>query len=195
LSLVSLPTVLPKDKLQCLWTSAVLLYNSASLTSYYTRGFNCAEFLNSVPQYDKDTFIKIQVTGGTVQYLSRFFTLVPPVITDVKDTGNISITSASAGDTITITGDYFGQSSPSVWMEYKIAGKPEVKKLVLKVLTPLEYSSGKNVAAMSCMNVDTGESKIRVLIPATLPVGIIKENNNIVIENKQGIATYPFDLN
>ncbi len=196
LSLVTTPSAdLPLENLECLWKSPVLLYDTKSLKTYYKSGFNCADFLTLAPQYDEDTFIKIQVTGGTVQYLSRFFSLVPPDITDVKDAGNVSITSASAGDIITVEGDYFGQKAPSVWMEYKVAGNAEVKKLVLKVQTPLEYPDSKTVAGMSCMDIDSGASKIKVLIPLTLPTGIIKENNNIVIENKQGLATYPFDLN
>jgi len=196
LSLITAPsTLVPTENLQCLWTKAVLLYNKKSIKNYYKSGYNCSDLLGFLPQYGKDAYVKIQVTGSTVQYLNRLFTLVPPDITDVKDENEAgSISSAEAGDIITIIGDFFGEKAPKIWMEYKVTDKPEVKMLKLKALKPFEYTSGKGKAAASCMDIDTGASKIKVQIPDSLPKGLIKGDNNIVIDNKQGLATFTFDL-
>jgi hypothetical protein len=200
LTLLTAPTVLsPKETLDCVWPTAVLLYDKKKLTSSYASGFYCADFLGLYPQYDKNTFIVLQTATGSAQYLSRFFTLVPPEITAVKDAVGAVIPppeSASAGDIITINGLYFGKKAPTAWMEYKVSGKPGVSKLLLKVLTPLAYPDEKNVAGKSCMNLDDGVSEIKLLIPTKLPAGIIKGVglNNLVIDNGQGLATFPFSL-
>ncbi|MEI6423680.1 MAG: immunoglobulin domain-containing protein [Lentisphaerota bacterium] len=198
LTLLTSPTILsPKDTLSCVWPTAVLLYDKTKLTSSYASGFYCADFLGLYPQYDKDTFIVIQTAAGAAQYLSRFFTLTPPEITDVMDkdgAGAVSISSAGVSDKIFVLGNFFGKKAPTAWLEYKISGKPGVSKLLLKVIPPLAYPDEKNVPAKSCMSLDSGESKIQVQIPATLPAGIIKGNNNIVIDNGQGLATFAFRL-
>ncbi|MCX6983479.1 MAG: hypothetical protein NT118_01835 [Lentisphaerae bacterium] len=75
-----------------------------------------------------------------------------------------------------------------------MSGKPAVLKLLLKLVLPLLSPDEKGVPAKSCMNLDTGESEVNLLIPATLPAGIIYGSNNIVIDNGQGLATFPFDL-
>ncbi len=195
LTLLTSPTVLlPQDTLDCLWPTAVLLYDKKKLTSSYASGFYCADFLALYPQYDKDTYVVIQTATGAAQYLSRFFTLTPPEITEIRDSGNLVITSAAKGDIITVKGVYFGKKAPTAWIEYKASGKPGVSKLLLKLVPPLLYPDEKNVAAKSCMDLDSGESEILVQIPATLPAGIIKGDNNIVIDNGQGLATFPFSL-
>lgn len=198
LTLLTSPTVSsPQDTLSCVWPTAVLLYDKTKLTSAYASGFYCADFLGLYPQYDKDTFIVIQTATGAAQYLSRFFTLTPPEITDVMDkdgAGSVSISSAGISDKIFVLGNFFGKKAPSAWLEYKISGKPGVSKLLLKVTPPLAYPDEKNFPAKSCMDLDSGASKIQVQIPATLPAGIIKGNNNIVIDNGQGLATFNFRL-
>lgn len=199
LTLFTSPTVLsPMETLDCMWPSAFLLYDKTKLTSFYASGFRCADFLASYPQYDEDTYVVIQTATGTAQYLNRFFTLVPPEISEVRDSGNSIITKANKGDTITIIGNYFGKKAPTAWLEYMVGGKAGISKLLLKVQTPLEYPD-ETKAGKSCMDLTsaTGYSKIKVLIPATLPVGIYTgwpEDNNIVIDNGQGLATFPFNL-
>ncbi|MCX6983480.1 MAG: hypothetical protein NT118_01840 [Lentisphaerae bacterium] len=61
LTLLTAPTVLlPKETLDCVWPTAVLLYDKTKLTSCYTSGFYCADFLALYPQYDKDAYVVIQ---------------------------------------------------------------------------------------------------------------------------------------
>ncbi len=196
LTLLTAPTVKEqKETLDCVWPTAVLLYDKKKLTSSYASGFYCADFLGLYPQYDKDTFVVIQTATGTAQYLSRFFTLTSPEITAVRDSGDTAdITSAAAGETIIIKGDYFGKKAPSVWLEYKVSGKPGVLKLLLKAVPPIVFPDEKNVAGKSYMNLDTGVSEISVQIPAKLPAGLIMGANNIVIDNGQGLATFTFSL-
>ncbi len=197
LTLLATPTaLLPKETLSCVWPTPVLLYDKTKLASCYASGFYCANFLALYPQYDKDTYVIIQTSTGTAQYLSRFFTLVPPEITDVKDIGGASISTAAAGGTITVEGNYFGKKAPIAWLEYKVTGKPGVSKLLLKVVPPLKYADEKGVAAKSSMDLDsdTGASEIKVVIPATLPAGLLMGDNNIVIDNGQGLATYTFGI-
>ncbi|MFZ2655616.1 MAG: hypothetical protein WAX69_11860 [Victivallales bacterium] len=197
LTLLTAPTLLlPKETLSCVWPTAVLLYNKLKLTSCYASGFYCADFLALYPQYDKDTYIVIQTATGTAQYLSRFFTLRPPEISKIRNSGDTDpdITSAGAGDTILIKGNYFGKKAPIAWLEYKVTGKPGVLKLLLKTVLPLKYADEKNVPAKSCMDLETGESEVKFLIPATLPATLIKGDNNIVIDNGQGLATFPFSI-
>ncbi len=196
LTLLTSPTALsPKETLECLWPTAVLLYDKKVLTSSYASGFFCADFLGLYPQYDKDTFVVIQTATGTAQYLSRFFTLTPPEITAIRNSADTTdLTSAAAGTTILVKGNYFGKKAPTAWIEYKVGGKPGVLKLLLKVMPPLPYEDEKGVDGKSCMELDTGASEISVQIPAKLPAGLIKGSNNIVIDNGQGLATVNFKL-
>jgi hypothetical protein len=190
LTLLTSPTVKEqKETLDCVWPTAVLLYDKKKLTSSYASGFYCADFLGLYPQYDKDAFIVIQTATGGAQYLSRFFALTPPEITAVIPA------TAGVGTTINVKGYYFGKKAPTAWLEYKVSGKPGVLKLLLKLMPPLLYPDEKNATAKSCMDLDTGLSEINVQIPAKLPTGIIPGNNNIVIDNGQGLATFPFTLN
>ena len=119
---------------------------------------------------------------------------MPPEITDIKNSDeSASITSAAPGDTIVITGNYFGEKTPKAWIEYNTTSNADKKQLRLKILKPLEYTNSKGKANSSCMELSTGTSKIKVIIP-TLPNGFIKGDNNIVIDNKQGLATYYFEI-
>jgi hypothetical protein len=106
--------------------------------------------------------------------------LVPPVITDIQDGSGNSITEASAGDTITIVGKYFGDKAPKVALE--VAGKLAKCKVDKSGLSNTNYK-GKP----SAMNPETGESSVKVILPASkkLPAGTYP----IVLDNKVGIAT------
>jgi len=68
---------------------------------------------------------------------------------------------------VTLTGKYFGVKKPKLWMEYEEEkkGKTKTKKAKCKVLKPLEYIDGKGKFGKSCMDVKTGDSKLRFLVP------------------------------
>jgi hypothetical protein len=105
--------------------------------------------------------------------------LVPPVITDIQDGSGNSITEASAGETITIVGKYFGDKAPKVALE--VGGKLLKCKVDKSGLSNTNYK-GKP----SAMNSETGESSVKVILPSKkLGAGTYP----IVLDNKVGIAT------
>jgi hypothetical protein len=108
--------------------------------------------------------------------------LVPPVITDIQDGSGNSITEASVGGTIVITGKYFGSKAPKVALE--VSGKLLKCKVDKAGLTYSDYK-GKP----SAMDPVTGKSSIRVILPNKLSTGTYP----IILDNKVGIATTPED--
>ncbi|MCF6177198.1 MAG: hypothetical protein L3J71_15690, partial [Victivallaceae bacterium] len=85
---------------------------------------------------------------------------------------------------IIIKGKYFGIKAPAVSLEY-IDAKGAVKFKRLKVQRVYHYADAKGNAQKGCMNIETGESQIRIKIPDK---NLNPGNYSLVLDNKTGIA-------
>ncbi len=117
--------------------------------------------------------------------------LNPPEIAGIYNQDGRKITSAAAGEAITVKGMYFGKAIPAIWLEYPDkSGK--IKQLRLKVdrksLIYLDYEGNP-----SCMDKDDGRSQFSTAIPKKLPrnwnYGI---QHNLVINNRICRSTTKF---
>ncbi len=117
--------------------------------------------------------------------------LNPPEIAGIYNQDGRKITSAAAGEAITVKGMYFGKAIPAIWLEYPDkSGK--IKQLRLKIdrksLIYLDYEGNP-----SCMDKDDGRSQFSTAIPKRLPrnwnYGI---QHNLVINNRVCRSTTKF---
>ena len=114
---------------------------------------------------------------------SQTINVVSPVIS--------GIFKKASRDRLIMTGHFFGTRPPTVRLTYvessvgKDGGENIVKKKC-RVLRPLAYANGEGEANRSCMNVETGESRIAFDLPDGLP-----ENTEfkIIVENRIGCDT------
>ena len=80
-----------------------------------------------------------------------------------------------AGDgLITVTGKYFGSKPPKIWMRYdeEKNGKISTQKVNVEVLSPLAYADAEGKPASSCMDVETGDSKLTFQVPLKMTKAI-----------------------
>jgi len=160
------------------WSKRLTLYNRKAVKKGYR-----AYYISNGP--DSPIKVKVTVKGKTTEKSKIYETIqtvqfVPPVITEIQDSIGNHITSASAGDTITIIGRFFGDKAPRVALEGE-KGKLIKCKVDKSGLINTNYK-GKP----SAMNPDTGESYIKVILPKKkLP----SRTYPIVLNNKIGIAT------
>ena len=106
----------------------------------------------------------------------------PPQITALNPA------SGAAGDKISVPGTYFGQAKPKIWMEYTDPKSGKTKKTDCIVEIPLEFPDAKGRGGKSCMNVGTGESLIKFVVPSGIPGPLCVFHLN----NKTGEATANF---
>lgn len=96
------------------------------------------------------------------------------------------------GDEITITGDYFGVNAPKVTFIPSDDGtkKDGDESIKCSTLKPYAYPDEKGREGRSCMDVDTGDSEIRLLVPR----GVARERSGtFVVDNGVGKVEYPFN--
>jgi hypothetical protein len=160
------------------WGKKFTLYNKKAVKGGYKSYYdsNGPDTPAVIAVYAKGKTAAKQKIDSEIQKVQ----LVPPVITDIQDGSGNSITEASAGETITIVGKYFGDKAPKVALE--VGGKLLKCKVDKSGLSNTNYK-GKP----SAMNPETGESSIKVILPTSkkLPAGTYP----IVLDNKVGIAT------
>jgi hypothetical protein len=163
------------------WSKKFTLYNKKDLKSGYD-----SYYRSKGP--DKPVKITVMVKGKTaskskVDAEVQTVRLVPPVITGITDSSGNTLTEASPGSTITVTGRYFGSKLPKVALEL------DGRLLKCKVdKSALKYSDYKDKS--SAMDALTGKSVIKVILPTkNLPSG----SYPLVLNNKIGIATTPGD--
>jgi YD repeat-containing protein len=182
----------PLAVIACVWGKSICLYDKKGFSSYYKRGLGGEEFLADNPMPSALIYVTVQNGKNVPTYLSRFFNLVPPQITELRNQADTPITSLAAGQTFKIVGRYFGEKPPKIWVEYGTA-KGARGKLSLKVDKVLLYvgAGGKP----SCMDPDTGESLITAILPAKLKAEMsVDETYHLILDNGQGFAICPFTL-
>jgi Leucine Rich Repeat (LRR) protein/List-Bact-rpt repeat protein len=172
------------------WTKPVYLYDRKLFRNAYKNGVQFKDFTG------QSTYIKMTMHVVTCEdgvkadtALERVFIFVPPEITSLEAaSGETLVTPVSTEDTIVIKGKYFGNKAPKVWFEYTNA-KGQIKMAKCKVLKPYAYADVKGKPAKSCMDKTTGISEITVKMPKRWPKDWVHGTNDIVIDNKIGMAT------
>lgn len=187
------------ESVQCEWKKAVPLFNKKDIGKDQTTEDYISGLTGGVisPVVCDLQALATDTAGNKNTYDAGQCSIVPPIISHVyASDGTTEITSAGAGDTIIITGRYFGSKIPKVWLEYVKKGNVKPKKCkVDKNSLRFEDAKGKP----SCMEVDAesadyGSSRISVILPSKWPNGWNDESteHNIVIDNKIGRATIDF---
>lgn len=104
----------------------------------------------------------LKLTGREVSVTFPKALTVAPLSID-----SISLKNGGGGDMITITGKYFGGKPPKIWLRYDEEKNDKIKtqKVKCQVLTPLAYPNAEGNPGSSCMDVDTGNSKLTFQVP------------------------------
>jgi len=184
----------PPDVLRCEWKGKIALFNKKLVPKAQT----CARYFGANPIVPLDCGLRISTAkaDGTklVEAEAGDVVIAPPDITGVYGGPNGmdgAITSAGLEDTVVLRGAFFGNKKPKVWLEYVVKGV--VKAKTLKVQAPLRYADVKDVAGKSCMDVDSGQSQVTVLMPSAWPTGWDHNvEHNLVLDNGLGRDTWPF---
>ena len=176
------------DFFQAIWKKSIPLFDTKELKSANKGGMLTSLWLShhkiadlpfhliiKTKEFEKDLGIK---------------TLAPPLVTEILNANGSPLgPSINKGETITVKGLYFGQRAPKVSLEY-LDASGKIKRLKLKVLTPLEYDDSKGKSGNSCMNPLTGESTIKLqVLKASKPLPDGYDGGfDLIIDNKFGIA-------
>lgn len=127
--------------------------------------------------------------------------LLPPEIIDVMNQEGESISTISTaviGQKVELLGKMFGKAIPMVWMEYPVYENDGVtfkgiRQLSLKVDKNFLNVNGLDAKGKpTAMNIDSGLSRITVIIPDKWPKDWQPGQHNIVIDNKVCRATIEF---
>jgi hypothetical protein len=180
------------DAIQVECTKKVCLFDAKAQKAAEKAGVGADEWLRQDPAPQQDLFMTLRVAGKQIpdgDRPARFLALAVPVIDDIADGGQ----DTKGNDLLVITGEWFGTKAPKVWREFTVPGKIDksvvVKRQAMKVVKPTVDNTTFVDAGdkPSCMQHDTGESKLIVIIPAKDPKGT--PTGSIVLDNGVGIAS------
>ncbi len=171
----------------------VRLYDAKAFKDNYKDGGRAAAFLNRM--VNQGMYFNLDVAhqegGGETLDQESCIALMPPAITSVVGV-------PEPGNAITVIGDWFGVKPPKAWLEYRVenakTGERTVKMLKLKALRPYAYANAKDKAGASCMEVQSGESRVQYQLPAAWPDafdGVDLGTHDLVIDNGIGLACWP----
>ena len=171
------------------WTKKIRLYDVKAFVAERKLGTDAVTWLGAHRIDPMPMPLRLKTKEpvvGIIEEEIRTVLLGSPEIADV-------VVSDDAGVTIlTITGKYFGVKAPKVWLEYDDpAGGTPLKTLKLKALKPTgDYLDNKGKPA--CMDPETGDSKVIVVLPANLPKGVNAWTDITVLalENGVGMAAW-----
>ena len=111
--------------------------------------------------------------------------IAPPVITSIENWDNSGVLRGlHTSSIVIINGRNFGSRLPSVGYEYtNSAGK--IKQKRLKVQRRYDYANARGKANKSCMDTDSGVSKVYVEMPKK---SYTPGTYSLILDNKVGIA-------
>jgi hypothetical protein len=177
-SLQKLPNLFSPQQASAAWKKKISLYSQFRKS---IKNNPLAWFTDNGPLPSQKVTLLVRTSGkNKINASFREIELTPPVFTEFQNASH-SITSAAPGSQITITGKYFGSKIPKVSLF-----NPNINSYIrLKVLKPLHYTDAKNKSGNSCMDVNTGESRIEAVIPAKK---ISPGTYYLILDNKIGIA-------
>jgi hypothetical protein len=129
--------------------------------------------------------------------ISRTLFLVSPVITSLEKPEGHPLADGEAvtlNDEITLKGMCFGVKKPKIFLEYRDTVKNTIKRVNLKVNKYLPYPNAKGKENKSCMDIETGESKLNFFMPKKWWKNYTPGTYYIVIDNKTGVAAVPITV-
>ncbi len=98
--------------------------------------------------------------------ISDSFSVRKPVITSLQR-------DASLSDKVIVAGRFFGSDAPLIKVSYASSdGEEGPDTIICPVLKPLAFPDGDGREGESCMNVETGESRVEFTLPQEIPQGI-----------------------
>lgn len=179
----------PKDSVDSCWTRNIALYSRRALNVSYKNGIKFKNFTGQVTSLEVEVHVAHREGGVRADdVLTQTYVIVPPEITSVETTdGVVLVDPVEIKDEIVIKGSYFGNRPPKVYFEYTVRGR--IRKLNCRVLRPYAYSDIRGKAGRSCMDKTTGASQITVQMPRRWPRGWVHGVNDLVIDNRIGMAT------
>ena len=179
---------MPADTAKGVWKKKYsLFYNTKDIKEYGYSGWFAWNTLKPIEvnlwmKYKTESKIPIEQTVKTVY-------LAPPRFEAFLDTqGNpvdLSTEGVKPGSIVTIKGKFFGDRAPKVSFEMETESE-SYKYIKLKVLKEPTFPDYKGTANSSYMNIETGESLIKVAIPTKKIMP--GETYPLIINNKIGVA-------
>ena len=181
-------------EVNCEWKRNVRLYDKRALRAANKEGIYTSYWLRNNPLSNLLCSLNVRTYlpdwTRVDDDIDKKLLLTPPEITDVETLNGVALGSDSVQpeNVIVLKGKYFGYKPPKVWMEY-LNSKNKVKKQRLKVEKIFEYKDARGNEEKSCMDVVTGESKIRIQMPKKWWRDWTAGSYSLVIDNKVGLAS------
>jgi uncharacterized protein DUF1566/Big-like domain-containing protein/List-Bact-rpt repeat protein len=178
----------------CEWKRYIALYNKKELATANKEGTFTSTWLASNPLslLICTLSVKTVLADGTKvdDTLSKTLILSPPEISSVEkwDGATLGSDDLQTNSLIVIKGKYFGVKAPKVWLEY-LNSKGQIKKQRATIDKVYKYDDIKGKANKSCMDVNTGDSEIRVKMPKKWWKEWTAGSYDLVIDNKIGLVT------
>ena len=161
---------LPSFQALFLWKKRIPIYDKKLLkTTSYSNYLSTYGPLQP-KQIQLNLKTKISKDYRIITYV-KDITIVPPIIDDISNPDNDGV--------YTVTGKYFGTTSPKILLEEKNTGK----KFKLKDLREYIYKDSKGKDAV--MDYITGKSSLKFSLSPKIPEG----NYYFILDNRVGFAT------
>jgi len=179
---------MPSDVAKGVWKKKYsLFYNTNDIKEY---GYSGWFAWNTLKPIEVKIWMKYKTEGKiTIEEEIKPVFLTPPRFESFLDSAGNPIDlydkQVKPGTILTIKGKYFGNVAPKVSLEYETDNE-KYKYIKLKVLKEAHYPDEKGNPNRSYMNIETGESLIKVVVPTKkIQPG---ETYPLIINNKIGVA-------
>ena len=179
---------MPSDVAKGIWKKKYsLFYNTKDIKEY---GYSGWFAWNTLKPIEVNLWVKYKTESKIpIEEAIKTIYLAPPRFEAFLDTqGNpidLSTEGVKPGSIVTIKGKFFGDRSPKVSFEAETENE-SYKYIKLKVLKEPTFPNYKGTPNSSYMNIETGESLIKVAIPTKKIIP--GETYPLIINNKIGVA-------
>jgi len=187
------------ESIQCEFKKSIYLYDKKQLKSANKGGVYTSDYLklNPISRMACDIYMLFYMKEEDMDFdgkISRTLFLIPPTISSLEKPEGHPLGSGEAvtlNDEITLKGLCFGVKKPKIYLEYRDTVKNTVKRIKLKLNNTLSYPNAKGKENKSCMDVESGESKVKFYMPKKWWKNYVPGTYYIVIDNKTGVASVP----
>jgi endo-1,4-beta-D-glucanase Y len=186
------------ESIDCEFKKAVYLYDKSLVKNANKAGDYTADWLKNNPIQRMKCQINVYYYIESYDedfddIIPKTLFLVSPVITSIEKPegtplGNHTL---NLNDEVTLKGKFFGVKQPKIYLEYFDSSKNQVKRVKLKINKLLPYPNAKGKEGKSCMDINTGDSKINFFMPKKWWKNYTPGEYYIVIDNKTGLDTVP----